>query len=48
MARREYKTVVVRDPKSLRYAELLKRHGWIPGSIGTETILFYRTAKRKK
>jgi len=42
MAKVEYKTVVVRDLKSLRYAELLKRHGWIVGSVGTETVLFYR------
>ena len=41
-ARLEYKTVVVRDLKSLRYAELLRRHGWQTGSVGFETILFYR------
>ena len=38
----EYKTVIVRSLKTLRYAELLKRHGWIVGSVGTETVLFYR------
>ena len=46
MAKIEYKTVVVHDLKSLRYAELLKRNGWTVGSVGTETVLFYRRKER--
>ena len=42
MARIEYKTVVIRNVKYLRYAELLKRHGWIVGSVGLFAVLFYR------
>jgi len=42
MKKIEYKNVVVRDEKSLRYAERLQRNGWKVGAVGTETILFYR------
>lgn len=43
----EYKTVNIRTLKGLRKAERLKEKGWKIGSVGFETIQFYRNKNLK-
>jgi hypothetical protein len=38
----EYKTVSLRTAKGIKTAERLKAQGWQQGSVGFETIQFYR------
>ncbi len=44
----KYKTVDINTPQGLRKAEWLKNHGWIIGSVGFSTILFFYRRKHGK
>ncbi len=38
----EYKTIDIRTLEGLKRAEWYKAHGWIIGSVGLNTIQFYK------
>lgn len=44
----QYKTVDTRTEKGIKQAEALKRQGWTIGSVGFNTIQFYRNRPAKK
>ena len=44
----EYKTIDIRTLEGLKRAEWYEAHGWIIGSVGLNTIQFYKKIRNIK